>query len=270
MYINELGSLDIQGKIMMFADDTVLFFSSTGWERAFQLAEEGMKTVYAWLVKNKLTLNVNKTAYIAFTLTGTLPVASMLRSHLPTCDFPNCQNCPIVKRENEVKYLGVIFDCNMKWKSQVAKVNNGLRKLIYIFVRMKKVASLQVLRMVYFALVQSILLYGLPAWGSAYPTVIEPIVRTQKMLVRAVANERYRAHTSPLFRRTNIMKFVDLKKASCVRQIIKENSFIRPQHDPPTRFQYFGSMALPRCATTAAQNNYRYFGAKVYNGLPTD
>ncbi|CAB0018661.1 unnamed protein product [Nesidiocoris tenuis] len=104
---------------------------------------------------------------------------------------------------------------------------------------MKKVASLQVLRMVYFALVQSILLYGLPAWGSAYPTIIEPIVRTQKMLVRAVANERYRAHTSPLFRRTNIMKFVDLKKASCVRQIIKENSFIRPQHDPPTRFQYF-------------------------------
>ncbi|CAA9998799.1 unnamed protein product [Nesidiocoris tenuis] len=117
---------------------------------------------------------------------------------------------------------------------------------------------------------KSILLYGLPAWGSAYPTVIEPIVRTQKMLVRAVANERYRAHTSPLFRRTNIMKFVDLKKASCVRQIIKENSFIRPQHDPPTRFQYFGSMALPRCATTAAQNNYRYFGAKMYNGLPTD
>ena len=48
----------------MFADDTNLFFSEISYEKAFQVANEELKSIDNWLTANKLSLNINKTNYI--------------------------------------------------------------------------------------------------------------------------------------------------------------------------------------------------------------
>ena len=60
MYINELSNLNTGGKIVTFADDTVLLFNASTWQQTQKRAEVGLEMVKRWLDVNILTLNIKK------------------------------------------------------------------------------------------------------------------------------------------------------------------------------------------------------------------
>jgi len=45
--------------------------------------------------------------------------------------------------------------------------------------------------MVYFALVQSIIMYGLIVWGSVYKNVLEPLNVTHRILIKIILKNEY-------------------------------------------------------------------------------
>ena len=57
LYINDMLNLDISGKIVAYADDTVLVFSDSNWESVKIKAERGLSNITQWLNTNLLTLN---------------------------------------------------------------------------------------------------------------------------------------------------------------------------------------------------------------------
>ena len=67
-----------------------------------------------------------------------------------------------------------------------------------------------VIKYVYFSLINSHIYYALPAYGSADPSVLKPIIIKQKHAIRLVTNSQYNAHTDPLFKKCGILKFSDL------------------------------------------------------------
>ena len=52
-----------------------------------------------------------------------------LPSQLPTMTFNNIE----IKRENSIKFLGVIIDENLTWKSHIEVVENKILKILEFF-----------------------------------------------------------------------------------------------------------------------------------------
>ncbi|CAG4937227.1 unnamed protein product [Colias eurytheme] len=69
VYINDLCNISLSnGRVVTFADDTALVFSGSDWTTAKQSAETGLSRVMAWLNENVLTLNLDKTKFLTFSL----------------------------------------------------------------------------------------------------------------------------------------------------------------------------------------------------------
>ena len=94
----------------MFADDTNLFCSHKEVKTHLQIVNNELKLVTEWPLANKLSLNAQKTKYVLFhkvTMCRSFPL------QLPAMTLNNIE----IKRENSVKFLGVIIDENLTWKN---------------------------------------------------------------------------------------------------------------------------------------------------------
>lgn len=235
------------------------------------MAEYGLRRVNNWLMDNKLTLSLPKTKFVPYFLSSTTMPNDHLRIHLHCydCDSYTCNNCPEVTKCFSTKYLGVVLDSNMKWESQINLVCKRLRKLVYVFSNLRKFLTPRLMRVMYFALAQSVLLYGLPVWGGAYATTLNPVYICQKVLLRVITKSKFLEHTAPLFRNLKIFKLKYLIDINSVKQVLREKRFTYPSHEVVTRFQIQGNIALPLVHTTASLNVYVSAGIRVFNSLPS-
>ena len=72
------------------------------------------------------------------------------------------------------KFLGLVTDNNLSWGFHIAEIISKLNKACYVIRSVKPFISSEVLRTIYFALVHSIITYGLILWGtSAYSSHIQ-------------------------------------------------------------------------------------------------
>lgn len=55
------------GKIICYADDTVILFNDSSWDLCLSSAQLGMSSVARWLENNLLTLNLKKQIFFAST-----------------------------------------------------------------------------------------------------------------------------------------------------------------------------------------------------------
>ena len=81
-----------------------------------------------WFCANKLSMNTDKAKYVLFhkaKTSGNLPLV------LP--DLPI--NGVKIKRENSLKFLGVMIDDNLTWKTHVGLVENKITKNVRILFR---------------------------------------------------------------------------------------------------------------------------------------
>ena len=158
IYVNDLleDLLDIE--IASYADDTIIIASSKTWAEAAKAMNKNLQKVANWLALNKLSLNISKTVYMTFgNYCDSVPVAINIRIN----------NQPI-NRVTEHKYLGIIFDYNMKWNMHIKYVMRRTKYLIFIFAKLKNIMDTKTLMMIYYAFFHSIVKYGIIAWGGLY------------------------------------------------------------------------------------------------------
>lgn len=66
MYINDILQLDFLGNILLYADDTVLYYAADSPAELERTMQSDAKLLHKWLCRNVLTLNVSKTCYMTF------------------------------------------------------------------------------------------------------------------------------------------------------------------------------------------------------------
>ena len=69
------------------------------------------------------------------------------------------------------KYLGVMFDENLNWKSHIEKISRAVGSLATL----RHCTNIEILREVYFALIDSYVRYGITAWGNASENTLQPL-----------------------------------------------------------------------------------------------
>ena len=70
--------------------------------------------------------------------------------------------------------------------------------------------DINVLSNLYYALIYPFLIYGIIAWGNTYSTTLQPLFIFQKRAIRPMTFTIFHEHSSPIFRKLNIIKLDDL------------------------------------------------------------
>jgi len=101
--------------------------------------------------------------------------------------------------------LGVRIDDNLNWKDHTHQISLKVSKSLGILTRVKNVFHTDVLRTLYFTLIQPYFYYCTILWGGASKFALSRLIVLQKRALRIITHSNYRAHTFPLFLQTNIL-----------------------------------------------------------------
>lgn len=201
IYMNDIHSLSIKkADSICYADDTAIIFHGNTWAQTFANAEAGMSLVADWLQNNLLTLNTNKTKYLAFRITQASQPPNNLKIKIHFCNGSSSQcDCEGIANVPEIKYLGVIVDQKLNFHSHISALSARIRRIIPIMRHLREVATLDTLRTVYFALCQSLLIYCISCWGSAHKTTMITVERAQRSVLKVLLKKPRRHPTKALY-----------------------------------------------------------------------
>lgn len=269
IYVNDLCQLSTTNcKILAYADDTALLVTGKTWDDARAHAEYALHIVSNWLSHNLLTLNVKKTNYVTLSPTISSQPSSDFYIKLHTCNI-NAQttgcNCSALDRTDRIKYLGVLIDATLSWKPQIFLTSNKIRKLIYIFKKLRLGADYQTLQTVYYALAQSVISYCIAVWGGAPKTSLIRLERAQRALLKVMHFKPMLFPTEELYLLSGVMS---------VRKIFLLNITLRVRRTQPneartaTTSRRVKSVFTNRpCRTVLAFRHFLFLSPTVYNRI---
>lgn len=261
-YINSLTNIRIQGSVTSYADDTVLLFSGDTWGDVKRTVSSELIKVKNWLDNKKLTLNTEKTKYVAFSLT----MAN--RPDYSSIFVENFQN--EIKEVPHIKYLGVIIDRHLKWEEQVLKLKNSIRKLIHKFYQIRESMGQKLLISIYKALIESLLRYGIIVWGGLYNNVLEQLNVAQNYILKIIYKKSRLYPTQQLYNDQifNVRSLYILE--TCIF-VYKQDHFKKyVNHDYQTRINIQKNLQIPQSKSTMNLRFLNYLGPKFFNLLPLE
>ena len=189
LYINDLPNVSKFLTVILFADDTNVFYSHVDSSILTRVLKTEIDKLSEWFKANKLSLNLDKTKYMLF---KSKQKKESLNINL---DINNCE----IKQVYEVVFLGVILDEHLSWKPQIAHVANKISKSIGIIFKSSFYLFKECMRTLYFSLVYPYLYYCNLVWPSAYQSNLYRIILLQKRVVRILGGCSFDAHTDPIY-----------------------------------------------------------------------
>ena len=255
----------------LFADDAAICFQGSDWDTVFDTAKRDIAIIKKWFDQNVLTVNVAKTKFMPLSLRdrgGTLNNVIPLHS-CGDFDSDTC-NCTEIGRVDAFKYLGIYIDSKITWTTHIQYINKKLRKMIYVFSQLRQFLNLKELTTIYYAYVQSILEGGIITWGGAYKSTLQPLIITQKAIIKAAIGRRRRYSTESMF---NEFKVLDVRQLF-VRTVLTyiynhaEQLFDNVTHDHATRNARTLGIRMPRLSRTFLVTNVYYITHLVYRNIP--
>ena len=230
-----------------------------------------LKKVKKWLDANQLALNIEKTNFVIF--------------HSPQRKIDD--NIVIkfmrkkISRKTSVKFLGILLDAHLSWKQQITELLKKLARTIGIFYKIRHFIPLETLKVLYFSLFYSFVSYGIAVWGLTHKSLLDPLIISQKKIVRIMCFEEPTAHTEPLFKKLQFLKVRDIHELQLLSFIYDCQNKIAPAHfhsyftpcygvhSINTRQASRGDLFLTRKTTFQyGIRSIQYSGAVLWNSLP--
>ncbi|KAG5897087.1 hypothetical protein JTB14_036314 [Gonioctena quinquepunctata] len=230
IYINGLFSLDRSGEIFGFADDTAIFHRSDNWDNLKQKAESDFYSIKKWFDYKLLTINMEKTNYLPFSCNSRgLPSLSKLDINMENAPFS-------IEPVKQIKYLGVIIDCHMRWDSHIMYVVKKLRSILYKFKKLKDNIPFNQMKTLYHSLVESHIRYGILAWGGALKTHLNPLGVLQRRFIKLIFSKNSRYSSDQLYSESKILDVRQLHFfITCLRHHDTKHLNQLPSHNYNTR-----------------------------------
>ena len=145
-----------------FADDTSVFNVGDTEKEASQKLTESLEIVNKWVKNNKLKLNADKTKIITFG-------AEYNNINLTNIEF----NGTTLENVDEYKLLGITIDKNLSWKPHIDSLHKKLKFINYTINKLKNTMPEKSKLLLYNALFNSTLSFGIPIWGRHLPNKIK-------------------------------------------------------------------------------------------------
>ena len=213
VFINDLPNVSNLFNFTLFADDCTLTtaFKNTPstYSQQANIINAELELLGKWFQENRISVNYNKTKFIIFTYGKYI-------------HFPNIHNNNHIIHQTEfIKFLGVIFDYNLKFREHLKYISDKISKWIGILYKLRYFLPSQILLKIYKSFVHPYILYGLEIWYSSFQYVGDRILVLQKKVMRCIYKLPFNDHTSQYFKISRVLKVSDLFKYNLVIILFK-------------------------------------------------
>ena len=260
LYVNDLPNITSKFLSILYADDTTLLSSNSDYPHLVKLINDELPKIQQWTATNRLSVSLDKTYAMVFT-NRDRSIANNDNIYF---------NGSRVKFKVEEDFLGLVVDDRCKFTKHVDYICKKVSKTIGIIYRLKDFVPRQTLINLYYSLAYPYLLYANLIWGGTGEVHLAPLVTLQKKLIRLITHADFLAHTEPLFKETNILKFSDLHKFVLAQYMYKQKALnsemFETIHNYDTRNHTKAQQTFQRLTRT--QQSVTFAGPKVWNALP--
>ena len=268
IYVNDIIScMDDSVKIILFADDTNIFISASTAEELYRKANMVLFKLKNYIDANYLHINLKKSKYMHFRSS---------RANISTKDlfYENFK----MEKVTSIKFLGIIISETLTWDDHIKSLNNKLSKISGSLFELGKCLPKDLLRPVYFALINSQLIYGISIWGSAGSTTsLATLFSAQKKSMRTLfrirrISKNCPGHTKPHFINKKILTVHNVYYISVLSSIFLALYSTSPKPITDCIRSYLSKrsealLVLPKLRLSNHQKNWPYTGLKIWNSF---
>ena len=267
LFINDFPCSSIFFKFTLFADDSNLLskFKNSTPALIHSTLQNNLQHVYNWLQVNKIKVNVSKCKFIIFSYGRKTEIAPLR--------FGDGE----ITETNEYKFLGVILDNRLTFKSHINHIKSKISQSIGILYKLNKFMPPNILKTLYETLIKPYITYGIEAWHSAPNYILEKVRVLQKKSIRAICDLSYNAHTNECFKTLKLLKIDEIFTENIAVYIYNtlkmgQNANVsdalvhhRSIHDHNTRNR--DQLVLPRNQKSRTQKGFLFRGIKEWNNI---
>lgn len=172
--INDLPNKLTQVETSLFADDCSVFKSGKSLKHTQKHIQAALNEITNWCTSNGFKISVDKSVAVLFTRKN--------NQHIKL----NVNGTPL-KVDSKAKFLGLIFDKNLKWKDHIDYIASKAKKrlnLLRVLTGTEWGASKSCMITIYKTLIRSLFDYGCEAYSSCHPRQFKKLVTIQNMALR--------------------------------------------------------------------------------------
>lgn len=174
-----------------------------------------------------------------------------------------------LKLEDNIRYLGIYIDSNLKWKIHIDNMIIKIRKTVYKFRLLRNILDAKNLKTMYFSLVQSIIQYGIIGWGGTYDHFILPLEMLQKRILKIVMRKPILYSSFLLFSENQIFTIRQLYLNKIAIYYFKHPShFSKIEHPHSTRSKANLNVIVPKMTKSITQRHAHFIGPVLFNKFP--
>ena len=266
IYVNDVVNCLEYCSILIYADDIVLFFSSKSVNDLETHINADLLNLNNWFNFNHLHINLNKTFYLY------IPMSKIITEPLFKI------GSHVVKRTKEFKYLGLIIDDKLTFRSHILHVTRKVNYINSIINSLKIFLPIFILKKIYYALVQPHINLHINVWGGSTASALNPLRVALNRIIRNMC--RMPISTCDKYKHLNILpltqlyylriselfyKTLVLNQSQLLYDIIGEITF---NHTYRTR--HHDNFRLPRIRTEVNRHFFLTNCIKIWQQLPSE
>ena len=147
-----------------------------------------LRKVRKWLESNRLALNIDETNFVIFDSA----------THKLTDHIVLKIGKKKIKHENHERFLDVLLDSNLSWKTYLNELSKKLSKTVGLFYKIRHYSPLDTLVLLYHGLFAPFISY-VSDWGLTYQSMIETVSVIQKRIMKVITFNEMIVHLTPIF-----------------------------------------------------------------------
>lgn len=267
IFINDIQYLPLKGALYLFADDAALFYSGLSDAQNCLQINHDLSLLSWYFDNNLLSLNKSKTKYMHFHGSTTNP------SNLVEVNVGG----EAIERVESIVYLGLHLDKHLNFGEHVQFVCTKVTSALAALYKVRFFVPREVLRLVYFSLIHSHIVYMCSVWGQTFKTYLRPIQVLQNRALKVTFDLPHLTPTTELYGRLvkvlPVRAISDLQTVKLVRQILNDEIHhcislsIRPSIQNLRDTLRIGA---PRVRTSLGGRQMSSLGPRLFNRLPIE
>lgn len=262
IYINDLCDCLQYLSPVLYADDTNLFIEHEDLNKLAPKINSDLSKLTDWCKENKLTINIDKTNYI------------LIKNHQNKFKFTeslSINNCTILQT-NSLKFLGIIIDENMSFKSHIDNIISSILPYVGLLHRYSDLLPKKILVLIYNTFINSKISYCIEIYGTAYKSNMSKIFIVQKRILRIIYKAPPLTHSAPLFQESQLLNIYNLFNFRTILSahdtFYSNNTTMHHlQTSYNTRYSHL-TLPTPHYLTQAGHRSPKYQTAALWNRLP--
>ena len=187
-------------------------------------------------------------------------------------------NNTLIGRKDSLKFLGVLIDENLLWKSHIKLLESKLACAIGLLYKSRPFLDLNARKLLYFSFVHSHLSYANIVWGATHPSKLEKLAGLQRRACKIITFKKKRESAIPVM---EDLKILSIEKLNRFQVLVFMYNFNNKQL--PLNFTNFfkqnkssiyslrsnlkGNFFLPKNSCKYVEHSLSYRGPKLWNSL---